>query len=58
MEECSHFVRTGACKYGEECRFAHSHTLAVRVDCHAHPLGPDAATKRKKFFCNECNQKV
>ena len=26
---CDHFVRTGLCKFGAECRLSHASTLAV-----------------------------
>ena len=54
---CEHWHRTGACKFGQHCRFSHSTTLARLTSHHAHPLGPDSASKRKKFFCEMCGTK-
>ncbi len=54
---CKHWHATGACKFGAECRFSHTTTLARLTSHHAHPLGPDSASKRKKFFCDVCGTK-
>ncbi len=54
---CEHWHATGACKFGEDCRFSHSTTLTRLTSHHAHPLGPDSASKRKKFFCDVCGTK-
>ena len=54
---CEHWHATGACKFGQRCRFSHSTTLARLTSHHAHPLGPDSSSKRKKFFCDMCGTK-
>ena len=55
---CEHWRDKGRCKFGEHCRNAHSETFARFIpDVHKHPLGPDRASKRKKFFCDNCNRK-
>ena len=55
---CQHWLLKGSCKYDQECRFSHdTPTLARRVTSHPHLLGPDQASKRKKFFCDICQKK-
>lgn len=56
-ELCPHFVAKGSCRFGSDCRFDHSQTLVRMTPFHKHPLGPDSASKRKKFFCDLCQKK-
>ena len=58
--ECAFWRSTGRCKFGTSCRFWHGETLASRTDNHPHLLGPgvDAAGRRRKAFCDECDQKT
>jgi O-acetyl-ADP-ribose deacetylase (regulator of RNase III) len=50
----------GRCKFGTSCRFAHGETLACPCDIHPHLLGPGigAAAKRRKAFCDACDEKT
>lgn len=57
MEACQSYLYKGKCKYGESCRNGHEKTLVRLSPLHVHPIGPDDASKRKKFFCDQCNQK-
>ena len=55
---CEHWLLKGTCKYGEACLMSHDvATLARQVTSHAHLLGPDQSSKRKKFFCDICQKK-
>ena len=55
---CQHWLQTGSCKFGADCRFEHDRTLCRSLpSLHPHPLGPDDASKRKKFFCDCCGEK-
>ena len=56
--DCQHFLHKGTCKFGLECRHLHQTTQCVQVlALHLHPVGPDPASKRKKFFCDICGKK-
>lgn len=56
---CPHYLHAGTCKFGHMCRFMHDRTLAMwALPLHAHPLGPDDKTKRKRNFCDICSKKV
>jgi hypothetical protein len=56
-EVCQHWLLTGQCKFGSECRLLHTPTLARMINAHPHPVGSDTASKRKKFFCDVCGKK-
>lgn len=57
--DCQHFLHKGTCKFGSECRHLHQTTLVreLPLHLHQHPVGPDPASKRKKFFCDICGKK-
>lgn len=60
-EECCEFWRQmGRCKFGASCRYSHGETLASQCDMHPHLLGPGsgAAARRRKAFCDCCNEKT
>lgn len=57
MESCQSYLYRGKCKYGSSCHNSHDKTLVSLSPLHNHPLGPDDASKRKKFFCDNCNKK-
>jgi hypothetical protein len=54
---CQHYLQKGTCKYGSECKLSHAETQAKNTSKHHHLLGPDNASKRKKFFCDHCQKK-
>ena len=56
-KSCEHWLFKGTCKYGDDCKNSHDETLVCMTISHPHPLGPDQASKRKKFFCDICQKK-
>ena len=57
VKPCQHFLVKGFCKFKDQCRYSHTATQVRAISTHPHPLGPDSANKRKKFFCDACGKK-